>query len=561
MSPMLPNGKTLKGMRLRWRNGPRMATDPLSAWNGLLEARGLTERDAFFSPRLIDLPDPDGMQEMTKAAERVADAIMRRERIHVFGDFDCDGVTGTVILVEAFRSLGSEVSFSIPHRIEQGHGIDPIAMREAVQRGCTLGISVDTGTSCHEACDESRSLGMDLIVADHHLPDQDSGLPPVYALLNPSREGCGFAGGVLCGAGVAFFLLMATWKRLRGMRKKYDLRRLLDRVAVATIADVMPLSGVNRILIHHGLSRLNREPSTGLRALMHIAGVQPPVNVEKVAFSLAPRINAASRMDHGQDAAELLLCRHEGEAMRLAQRLDAFNRERRQVESRVFKAAMRDIERHGVLAAYAPDWHAGVVGLAAGKIARHYGRPAAIGYVDPGNRICISVRGVHGYHVGELLQACRSHLIKFGGHAGAGGAVLQRESWEAFRHTFSQLLNQKEKREEPAHIIDSAASLSTLHPGLVARMERFEPTGAGNPPALFFFDDLEIEARRDLKGGVSRLDVRQGGQREQAVIFRAPSWADRLRPGMRCALIGRMARDEWRGGRCMQILVEDAYVP
>jgi len=319
------DAKTRRGCRVVWRHGPLVADDPLSAWQGLLSARGLTESAPFFTPRLTDLPDPDGMRDMDRAAGRLVAAITGEEPIHIFGDFDADGANGTAILVEALRGAGAHVSFSIPHRVDDGHGIGVVPVLEAHAAGVQLGISVDTGTHCFEACSQARKLGFDLIVTDHHLPETT--LPPAFALLNPAREDCGFAERKLCGAGVAFFLLMCVWKRLRdqGRPPAFDLRGLLDRVAVATVADVMDLTGVNRILVHHGLQRLNTSPSVGMAALMRVAKVRKPVSAETIGYYLAPRINAAGRMRHGEEAMRLLSTDDTDEAVQLARVLDETN--------------------------------------------------------------------------------------------------------------------------------------------------------------------------------------------------------------------------------------------
>lgn len=225
---------TRKGNMLAWRHDALVADEPLLVWQGLLKARNLHETDPFFSPALSDLPDPFLMTDMDIAAKRLADAVEKKEKIHVFGDFDCDGVTGTTVLVEALKACGAVLSFSIPHRADDGHGIDSEEVRKACAEGVTLGLSVDTGITCLGASEVAKSLGLDLVITDHHLPDEV--LPHALAILNPARKDCGFADGVLCGAGVAFFLLMATWKCLaeRGKRPAYDLKQLLDRVAMAT---------------------------------------------------------------------------------------------------------------------------------------------------------------------------------------------------------------------------------------------------------------------------------------------------------------------------------------
>jgi single-stranded-DNA-specific exonuclease len=559
---MLPEGRTVKGRKLVWRNEPLVANDPVSAWNGLLKARGLSEADPFFSPRLSDLPDPFGMVDMDRAAERVAEAVSAGESIHIFGDFDADGVNGTAILVEALSEAGAKVSFSIPHRADEGHGIGIEAVQMAVQAGCHLGLSVDTGTSCFEACGEARRSGFDLIVSDHHLPEPE--LPDAFALLNPARADCGFADRKLCGTGVAFFLLMAVWKRLaeREARPGFDLRSLLDRVAVATVADVMDLVGVNRILVYHGLQRLNTQPSIGMAALMRIAKVKKAVSTETIGFYLAPRINAAGRMSHGESAMHLLSTHDAEQAAKLAKELDIANKERRLVESEVFKQAEARLSGSDSLVVYDKSWHAGVVGLAAGRLARKHGKPAAVGFVTPDGKIRVSLRGRPGFHIGKLLNACSEHLEGFGGHAGAGGGTVKSASWTEFATAFAQaVINQAEHASDHlSQAIDGISGMAAMHIGLAERLVRFEPLGKGNPACTWLLNDVHIADRRDLKGGVVRLKLTDGSRWIDGIVFGANGISDAIQPGLTVSVIGQLQKDDWRGNGAVQFVVEDVII-
>lgn len=557
---MLPEQTTLRGRKLVWRHAELHADEPLAAWQGLLAARSLNESDAFFTPRLADLPDPFAMQDMEKAANRLAAAIQDGEPIHVFGDFDADGVNGTAILVEALRAAGAEVSFSIPHRADDGHGIGVDAVKEAAARGIRVGISVDTGTTCMDACAAAGDAGMDLMVTDHHLPEET--LPPAYALLNPAREDCGFADRKLCGTGVAFFLLMAVWKVLadKGARPDFDLRRLLDRVAVATVADVMDLVGVNRVLVYHGLQRLNNDPSTGMAALMRVARVRKAVSAETIGFYLAPRINAAGRMQHGEAAMRMLCTRDTDEAFAIATELDETNKQRRQVEAEVFKQAEAKLAGSSVLATWDEDWHAGVVGLAAGRLARKHGRPAAVGFVTPDGMVRVSLRGTPGFHIGDLLNACSEHLEGFGGHAGAGGGGIKADAWDDFVQAFgaaveSQSADAANHLEQP---VDGILGLGAMHAGLAERLARFEPLGRGNPPCTWLLENIHIADRRDMKGGVSRLKVSDGTGWLDCIIFGANGFAAPLQPGCAVSLLGQLQLDDYRGNGAVQFVVEDA---
>jgi len=559
---MLPEEKTARGRKLAWRNGPLTADDPVSAWNGLLDARRLSENDPFFSPQLADLPDPFGLTDMGKAADRVTEAILKGEKIHIFGDFDADGVNGTAILLEALRGAGAEVSFSIPHRADDGHGIDAGVVRDVAASGCRLGISVDTGTTCFDACSEAKKLGFDLIITDHHLPESE--LPDAFALLNPARLDCGFADRKLCGTGVAFFLLMAVWKRLKEKDKPpaYDLRELLDRVAVATVADVMDLVGVNRILVYHGLQRLNSSASLGMAALMRVARVRKTVTTETIGFYLAPRINAAGRMRHGEEAMRLLSTHDADEAAQLANMLDETNKQRRKVEMEVFKQAEAKLDGLNTLAVYDKEWHAGVVGLAAGRLARKHGRPAAVGFVTPDDRIRVSLRGRPGFHVGDLLNACSDYLEGFGGHAGAGGGTIKAGAWDAFAAAFGAAVSEQKKSAGEAHIqcIDGVLGLGAMHIGLAERLRRFGPVGHGNPACTWLLQEVHIADRRDLKGGVVRLKVSDGVHWLDAIVFNGNGLSDSLQSGQIVSLIGQLQQDDWRGGDAIQFIVEDALI-
>jgi len=559
MSVSLPEGKTLKGHSLVWSNGQLSADDPATAWNGLLAARDLTESDPFFAPRLADLPDPLAMTDMEKAATRVVAAILNGENIHIFGDFDADGVNGTAILLEALRGAGTSVSSSIPHRADDGHGIGVEPVRAAVAAGVKLGISVDTGTTCFDACTEAKSNGFDLIVSDHHLPESE--LPDAFALLNPARADCGFAGRKLCGTGVAFFLLMAVWKKLAdaGQRPAFDLRELLDRVAVATVADVMDIVGVNRILVYHGLHRLNTQPSIGMQALLAVAKVKKAVSAETIGFYLAPRINAAGRLQHGEAAMRLLSTHDADEAAMLAEELDATNKQRRVVEAEVFKQAEFVLGDSAVLAVYDQRWHAGVVGLAAGRLARKHGKPAAVGFVGPDGAIRVSLRGSAGFHIGELLNTCSDYLEGFGGHAGAGGGTIKAGQWDGFRQAFGEAVDRQSAHAEDHQLqtVDGILGLGCMHIGLAERLARFEPLGRANPACTWLLQDIQIADRRDLRGGVTRLKLTDGQHWLDGIVFRAGAYGDAIEAGLTVSVLGQLQKDDYRGNGAVQFVIED----
>jgi len=468
-------------------------------------------------------------------------------------------VNGTAILIEALSAAGTDVSFSIPHRADEGHGIGVAFVQKAVADGAVLGLSVDTGTTCFGACDEARALGLDLIVSDHHLPDES--LPNAFALLNPARDDCGFADRKLCGTGVAFFLLMAVWKKLSAIneRPSFDLRLLLDRVAVATVADVMDLVGVNRVLVYHGLQRLNTQPSIGMQALMQVARVRKAVTSETIGFYLAPRINAAGRLQHGEAAMRLLSTHDADEAALLAAELDATNQQRRKVELEAFKQAELILADDDILAVYDQRWHAGVVGLVAGRLARKHGKPAAVGFVTPDGGVRVSLRGMPGYHIGELLNDCSAHLQGFGGHAGAGGGGIKSGQWDGFRALFAASID-KQSDNAADHLIrsiDGVLGLACMHIGLAQRLARFEPFGRANSAPTWLLKDVHIADRRDLKGGVVRLKLTDGSRWVDGIVFGAGAISDDIQSGLTVSLIGQLHEDDYRGNGAVQFVIED----
>jgi len=568
---------TARGQPLAWQHGRSfiagLATqtmrEPMAAWQQLLRNRNLEDNPHWFAPQLAHLPDPLQMVDAEKAAQRLIAALDAKEKLHIFGDFDADGVNATTVLVEGLTAAGFKVSWEVPHRSQQGHGIAIDSVRRQAEAGCKLGISCDTGITCFASAAEATALGMDLIITDHHLPEPcgDTLLPDAFAILNPARADCGFADRKLCGCGVAFYLLLALWKLLRadGRAPQYDLKQLLDRVAVATIADMMDLVGINRILVFHGLIRLQQQPCPGMAALLNISGWDgsKSMRVETVSFQIAPRINAAGRMQHGDLAVRLLLSNNAIEAAEMATEMDAFNKQRREVESAIHKQAASRLKTGGVLAAYDADWHPGVVGLVAGKLARKAHQPAAIGYIDHDEQIHLSLRGVTGFHIQQLLVSCRDLLDRFGGHAGAGGCALPRANWGKFLQHFSDAISQQLAASEttkPALTIDLALTIGASHVALADRIARFEPIGKGNPPCRLLLRECEIRSVREVRGGALSMWLASPEGMLSAIAFRPGPLVEMLTEGNRLALIGALTRNDWNGNEKAQFIVEDAWI-
>ncbi len=567
--------RTARDKPIAWRNGEPLpanvlevaARTPKDAWQQLLHQRALKDERTWFAPQLAHLPDPWGMRDAEKAAQRILQALDTGERVHIFGDFDADGVNATAVLVEGLRAAGLSITWEVPHRAQQGHGIAIDSVRTAAKRGCTVGISCDTGITCFQAATEAKKLGIHLIITDHHLPEGDR-LPEAFAILNPAQKECGFADNLLCGCGVAFYLLLALWKLMRSQQRApdYDLKTLLDRVAVATIADMMELRGVNRILVHHGLLRLRDQPSAGMAALLRLAGHDScqRVDTEMIAFKVAPRINAAGRMEHGDLAVRLLLASDNDEAETAANEMDRLNQQRKKVERDIYREATARITPGGILAAFDPEWHPGVIGLVAGKLARRFHQPAAIGYIDD-DTVHLSLRGVEGFHIRDILSACGDLLTRFGGHAGAGGCTLPKANWSPFMQRFSAAISKQAAAnmvDKPPLAVDLALTIEASHIQLADRLTRFEPTGKGNPACRLLLCDCEIRNAREIGGGALSLWLASpGGATLAAIAFRPGILRETLLREKHPMLIGSLTRNDWNGRSQAQFVVEDALLP
>ncbi|MBV9957973.1 MAG: single-stranded-DNA-specific exonuclease RecJ, partial [Acidobacteria bacterium] len=401
---------------------------------GLLVARGYGEVAAarrFLSPSLEDLHDPSLMLGMERAVERVLRAIDEGEPILVYGDYDVDGTTGTVVLRRALQLLGAKTGFHVPHRFTEGYGIQQPALETAAAEGFKLVVSVDTGIRAHEPLLWARANGLDVIITDHHLPDEDEGAPPAYAVLNPNQHGCTYPDKNLAGVGVAFKLAHAL---LRARGQERLIKGFLKMVAIGTVADVAQLTGENRAIVALGLADLSKATNPGLRALMEIAGCGDGrgMTAYDLGFRLGPRINAAGRMDAARAVVELFEATEAGVAKRLAAHLDARNRERQDVQREITRLAL---EEWGMSATPAPShvaviagdgWHRGVIGIAASKIAEKLNRPCVVisleGEVGHG-----SARSIEAYHLLNGLTECADLFEKFGGHSHAAGLTIRRE--------------------------------------------------------------------------------------------------------------------------------------
>jgi single-stranded-DNA-specific exonuclease len=465
--------------------------------------RGLSEPasiSAFLQPRLKQLADPFLLPDMDQAVERLFLARQRDEPLVIFGDYDVDGVTSTALLVEVLRHLGWNASFYLPHRVDEGYGLSQDGVENCLKRfPVSLLLAVDCGSTTVDSIAWLRDHGVDVIVLDHH---QVSSPPPAArALVNPHRLTNG-AATEFCSAGLAFKLAHALLKRGREMgisaMSDFDLRPLLDLVALGTIADIVPLTGENRILVAAGLERLNSTRRPGLIALKQVAQCPEPVGTHEIGYQLAPRLNAAGRLETAENALRLLLAQDMAEALPLAQNLDASNRERQQIERRIVEQAVAAVltrfrpETDFVIVEGHESWHVGVVGIVASRVLHQFHRPTIIVGGD-GVEWRGSGRSISGFDLASALRECGDLLVRHGGHAMAAGLTILPGKVEAFRTRLNSLAQATLK---PADLhatlrLDAQVGLEEMTLPCLAVLDRLKPSGQGNPGIQFLSRGLE----------------------------------------------------------------------
>jgi single-stranded-DNA-specific exonuclease len=505
----------------------QLGLPPLVA--GLLATRDLHGAAAreFLAGRLADLPDPLLLPDMGVAADRLAGAVVAGEKIAVHGDYDVDGISGTALLVQGLRGCGGAVDYHIPLRLRDGYGLSAEALAVAAAAGVNVVVSVDCGVSAHAEADHAAALGLDLIITDHHQPPDR--LPAALAVINPQRPDSRFPYRDLAGVGVAFFLLIAVRRALRAggwftARTEPDLRELLDLVALGTIADLVPLQGVNRTLTRAGLKLLDSGSRPGILALKEVAGVKQ-VNCGTVGFQLAPRLNAAGRLEDAARGVELLLEPDYARAMASARLLDQFNRERQQIEAATFAEAQALAEElpagHTHALVLASDaWHAGVIGIVASRLVERFYRPTVLIALDGagGKGSGRSIRGLHLYHA---LHDCAEHLLAFGGHEMAAGLSLARDQVAAFAQAFEAAARAALSDEQlvPVLLYDGEEQLAELNKGVVAALEGLAPFGMGNPEPVLLLTRVRARQLQRIGDGHLRFTACQGVGTLPAIAF------------------------------------------
>ena len=536
---------------------------PLAAQ--ILFNRGLhsgEETEEFLQPDYRRLADPICMKGMHEATERIARALGQGEAITVFGDFDADGVTGVTLLVQALRRMGGKVTAYIPHRVDEGYGLNREAIEGLAGEGTRLLITVDCGISNAAEVAHATALGMDVVVTDHHHPPEE--LPPALAVLNPRQPGCDYPFKRLAGVGIAFTLVRGLVKAgvaRQGVRG----RDLLDLVALGTVADVSPLVGENRILVAHGLEAIRRTERPGLRALMAVADVQRErVGTGTIGFVLGPRLNAAGRLRHAITAYRLLLAETQEEAATLATELDTLNRERQELTARVLEQARQRVlalpDDARVILLADPEFPAGVVGLVAGKILEEFYRPTLL--VELGEEESRgSARSVPAFHITEALAQCADLLKRYGGHRVAAGFTVPNANLAALEAHLSHLATEQldEAALSPTLHLDAEVALGDLNWELLQTLERLAPFGIENPQPVFLCRQVKVVRARPVgtEGEHLRLTLSDGRLACDAIAFRLGARRVECPEGGYLDLACTLGTSSWGGGDRLELQVRD----
>lgn len=531
----------------------------------LLIRRGHDTPDAvrrFLRPSFEDLHPVSLLADAPRAAARILEAVERDETVLVHGDYDADGLCAAALLLRGLSRIGARTVGFVPHRLRDGYDFGDAGLGRAEEVGADLIVTADCGVSAVGPVAAARREGRDVVVTDHHRPPER--LPEAHAVVHPGRGDAGYPFAELAGVGVAFKLLTAVWETAG--REPSELNDLLDLVAVGTVADVVPLRDENRVLVRAGLGVLRRTRNLGLRALVERAGLEGEVSAGQVAWVLGPRLNAVGRIGEPELALRLLTTDDEGEAARLAERLERHNSERQEEERSVQNAALREADRRydtesdRSLVLWGEDWHPGVVGIVASRLVDRFHRPVALIALD-GDRGRGSARSIRGFHLHAALVECADRLERFGGHEGAAGFEIRREQLEPFARAFEEVARRELAAEalSPEIRVDLDVPLGSAGRELHEMLRHLAPFGAGNPRPVLASRGLRLEQVRRVgrEGQHLKARLREGDAELEAIGFRMGELCSRLGGRDRWDAAYHLVEDRWRGEARLQARLED----
>lgn len=541
-----------------------LGVSPLAAT--VLCGRGVVEPEqakAWLSSSGGLTHDPFALPDVERAIDRLHLAIQRGERTCFYGDYDVDGMAATSLHFLFWRSAGAQVEVYIPHRQEEGYGLHEGAIRKLAGRGVSLLLTADCGTTSYKEIELARSLGMDVIVTDHH--QLQARVPEPLAFINPYRPDSVYPFRGLCSGGLAYKVAEAYVQKYRPAGASVETYR--DLVALSSIADLVPLTDENRTLVRDGLAQVAQGTRCGIRALTRDLGLNGTCSAGTIGFRVAPRLNAAGRLAHAELGVRLLTTESEPAALQLAQELENLNRHRREIEEEMTREAIAQVDAgdpQPAIVVSAKGWHIGVIGIVAARLVERYYRPAVVVTFDAQGIGKGSVRGVAGFDVCRALQQCEPDLVAFGGHPMAAGLTVRKEAFAGFRHRFGKavkgLLNPG--LQVPTLDVDAEVALADVQFHLVRELERLQPFGTGNPEPAFFSRGISVLEKRVVGGNHLKLLVRQDGSVPlDSIGFRMGSLADTIEAGSgRIDAVFTPELNEWKGSSRIQLRLRDVRV-
>lgn len=531
----------------------------------LLVQRGYSSfEDArmFFRPHLHQLHDPFLMKDMDKAVNRLSEAIFQREKILIYGDYDVDGTTAVALVYGFLSKYHSNIDYYIPDRYDEGYGISEAGVRWAAQNGFSLVIALDCGIKAVSKVELGKSLGIDFIICDHHLPGDS--LPAAYAILDPKQADCQYPYDGLSGCGVGFKLMQAF-----AIQNTVDLQELylyLDLVAVSIASDIVPVTGENRVLAYFGLQKLNKSPLPGLKALKQLSGIKGEITVTKIVFGIGPRINAAGRMDHAHTAVQLLLSRNEEEAEGLAAQLDLKNDLRKNFDENITREALAIIEEADQVkksystVLFKEDWHKGVIGIVASRCIEKFYRPTII-LTESNSKATGSARSVLGFDVYEAISECADLLDQYGGHKYAAGLTLNVENVAAFKERFEQVVARRITPDmlEPQIDVDLAVPLEIINFRFFNILRQMAPFGPGNMQPVFVSANVIAKSPKQLKDIHLKMFLTQENSRVsvEAIAFGFGDYFEAIDKGVPFHVAYTVEENDYMGNKTLQLHIKD----
>ncbi|AVR44724.1 single-stranded-DNA-specific exonuclease RecJ [Christiangramia fulva] len=551
-----PDSETLRKLAEKLEVGEPVA--------GLLVQRNITtfeEARKFFRPDLEDLHDPFLMKDMDRAVNRIEEAIENQENILVYGDYDVDGTSSVALMSSFLKFRYPNVATYIPDRYDEGYGISYKGIDFAADNDISLIIALDCGIKEIEKVAYAKEKGIDFIICDHHRPGKD--IPDAVAVLDPKRSDCDYPYDELCGCGVGFKLIQAITRK-NGENEEI-LLPYLDLVATAIAADIVPITGENRILAYHGMNVINVAPRKGLECLL---GERKNINITDVVFIAAPRINAAGRMKHGQHAVNLLTEEDEITAKKLAQEIEEFNSERRNTDKLITEEAKKQIislqeESRLTTVVFSENWHKGVIGIVASRLTETWYRPTLV-FTKSGDKLAASARSVKGFDVYEALEGCKDHIEQFGGHKYAAGLTLLESEYENFKRKFEEVVSETIDRKllTPEISIDAELSLKDITPKFYRILKQFGPFGPGNMSPVFLsrglidtgFGKCVGEDGKHLKCQVKQEDA---GPAFEVIGFNLGEKLELIKNHKRFDAVYSLDENTWNGRTTIQLKLKD----